>query len=173
MCTSILDPVLITQVVPIAQAVLRGDVGPYPMTNIIGDGILIKCGGRDSSGAGTLELEYHYNVVLAAFHGEPCMSLGAASSSPVWTPADLRRSVLCSSLNARRRAAPAEKYEDTPRIAWGFGYGDGQRRKLQVLQLGPARLASRAARLRKALSTALRQPQQLDSSVSGSPLWYS
>ena len=49
--------------------------------------MLMKCG----EGA-SVEIEYHYNVVLAAFHA---------------------------------------KYENQPRMAWSFGYGDGQRRSLK------------------------------------------
>ena len=61
--------------------------GPYPMTGVIGDGILLQC-----AEGGGLALDYHFNVPIAAFH---------------------------------------DKYERTPRLVFSFGYGDGQRRKLE------------------------------------------
>jgi hypothetical protein len=41
--------------------------GPYPMTAVIGDGILLKCGAQ---GADEMEMDYHYNVPIAAFHNK-------------------------------------------------------------------------------------------------------
>ena len=41
--------------------------GPYPMTAVIGDGILLKCGNK---GSDEMEMDYHFNVPIAAFHNK-------------------------------------------------------------------------------------------------------
>lgn len=47
--------------------------GPYPMTAVIGDGILLNCGEEGEEGEGssdTMEMDYHFNVPIAAFHNK-------------------------------------------------------------------------------------------------------